>query len=316
MDGTLAAGRAQLQAGNVFAAIRSAKQVLQEDPQDVEAMDLLCSAHMAEQDYMSAQQVIDSWLRIMPDDSNAHASQIMLQMTLGRQDDAKARIDQFSQSFPNAVYQTAWLRAIWEEAFGSPARAADQYEAMLAAEPDNTALKIRLAMTHVEGRNILAARALMLDVLSEDANSADALRTLAISELKSFQLGAARELADAARAANPKDMAMKKVKWLSWLVLFPPFAAGHLLQMLVSRVRFAAGDIAAHVCCGLIAAAMIGALIWASETNQAGGTIARQSSLLLASGFLAGAWALVMYYLFGIGNADEDKKTATLTGGY
>ena len=82
MDGTLEAGRAALQAGNTFAAIRSAKQVLQEDPQDTEAMDLLCSAHMAEDDYMSAQQVVSSWLRIDPNDPSAHFAQIALQISL------------------------------------------------------------------------------------------------------------------------------------------------------------------------------------------------------------------------------------------
>lgn len=316
MDGTLEAGRAALQAGNVFVAIRSAKQVLQDNPQDVAALDLLCSAHMAEQDYMSAQDVISSWLRIDPNDPDAHVSQIMLQMTLGRQDDAKDRIARFSEGFPTCVQHAMWMEAIWEEAFGTPDKAAELYGNMLAQSPDAIALKLRLGRAHAEGRNFIAASEIMLDVLREDANNAEALRTLAVSELKAFQLANARQFADSARAANPADMAMKKVKWLSWAVLFPPFILGHLLQMLIARVRYSAGSIAANVVCALIAAGILGALVYAREMQMDGGEIPLQTSLMLASGFLAGCWALTLHYIFGIGNADEDKRTTTLMGGY
>ena len=316
MDGTLAAGRAALQAGNVFAAVRAAKEALQDDPQDIEALDLLYDAHMFEHDYLSAQDVLPSWLRISPNDPDAHFNQTMLQMTLGRQDDAKARIDQFATNFPTCVHHTMMLQGIWEEAFGSPDKSVELYEEMLTLEPNSPGIKIRLAMAHVNGRNAIAANALMRDVVSQYANDADALRTLAVTELKAFQLGNARRLADAARAANPRDMAMKKVKWLSWLVFFPPFAVGHALQMILSRIRFSAGNVAANIFAGLIGAAMVGALIYARETQNDGGDLPLQISIILASGFLAGCWALSMYYIFGIGNADDDKRTASLTGGY
>lgn len=209
-----------------------------------------------------------------------------------------------------------WMEAVWEEAFGSPEKAAALYEEMLAQQPEATALKIRLAKAHAEGRNFIAAGELMLDVLREDANNAEALRTLAVSELRAFQLPSARRFADAARAANPADMAMKKVKWFSWLVLFPPFALGHVLQLLISRVRYSAGSLPANILCGLVLAAMVGSLVYASETQNAGGEIPLQTSLILATGFLAGCWAIAIYYIFGVGNADEDKRTTTLSGGY
>ena len=244
MDGRLTAGQAQLQAGNTFAAIRSAKQVLQDDPQDTNALELLCCAHMAERDYMSAQDVLDGWLRITPDDPDAHWTQILLQMSLGRQDDAKQRIAQFEQSFPESVHLTIWLQAMWQEAFGSPDKAIALYRTLLEREPGDISLIRRIALTEVEARNIIAASELMQDVLAHNANDADALRTLAISELKTFRFASARELATAAQAANPRDLAMKKVKWLSWIVLFPPFLAGHVLHYLIAYVRYAAGSIA------------------------------------------------------------------------
>lgn len=316
MEGILAAGRASLQAGNIDAAIRAAKQVLMDDPQSIPAMELLCSAHMAERDYMSAQDVISAWLRIMPDDPDAHWKQIMLQMTLGRQDDAKARIDQFEKSFPNSLYHTIMLRGIWEDNFGSAKKAKEFYHEILALEPDNADMKSRIAMVEVEDWNIIAASELMLEVLQENAGDADALRTLAVAELKAFRLSSAREFATAAQAANPRDLAMKKVKWLSWLVLFPPFAIGHVLQILISQVRFHAGGIAAHILCAMIAAAMVAPVIWSSEMTRDGAEIPLQTSLILTTVFLAGCWTLSMYYIFGIGNADEDKRTATLSGGY
>lgn len=314
MDGQLAAGRAQLQAGNAFAAIRAAKRALQEEPQNVEALELLCAAHMQERDYMLAQETLSQWLRISPTDPDAHSTQIMLQMSLGRQNDAKARIEQFSQSFPAHAHHTAWLLAMWEEAFGSAQKAVELYEDLLAEQPDSIALKTRLAMAQVEARNSVAACELMLEVLAEDPNDAEALRTLAVGELKAFKLSSARQLADAALQANPKDKAMPKVKWLSWLILFPPFAVGHFAQLIISRLRYVAGNIASNILCGLIFAAMLGALIYASQLNDVGDQMPMQTSLMFAFGFLAGCWALSMYYIFGIGNADDDQRTASLPG--
>ena len=316
MDGTLATGRAQLEAGNASGAVRAAKQALADDPQDTDALGLLSAAHIAEKDFMSAQDAISAWLRIDPGDPRAHYLQIELQMILGRQEDAKQRIDQFTASFPQEVHYALWLEALWEEAFGSPEKAAERYAALLEAAPDSPEMKMRLAMAHAEGRNIIAARQLSMEVLQQDMQNEEALRTAAIGALKAFNLSDARELATAARAANPRDMAMKKVHWASWLVLFPPFAAGHLIQMLISQVRFAAGGVAANVLAGVVAAIMAGTLIYAGSINDNYDTIPLQTSLILAAIFLACGWALSMYYIFGIGNANEHEKTATLTGGY
>ncbi len=316
MDGTLAAGRAQLEAGNPEGAVRAAKQVLMDDPQDTEALALLSNAHMVERDYRSAQDVISSWLRIDPNDPDAHSMQIALQMSLGRQDDAKQRIQQFSASFPQEAYQSLWLEALWEEAFGSPEKAAERYEALLETAPDSIDTKMRLAMAHAEGRNVIAARRLSMEVLSQDMSNAEALRTAAIGALKAFNLSDARDLANSARAANPRDMAMKKVHWASWLVLFPPFLAGHLLQMLLSNVRHSAGNVAANILGGIVAATMAGTLIYAGSLNDNYEPIPLETSLILTTVFLACGWALSMYYIFGVGNADEDRKTTTVSGGY
>lgn len=316
MDGTLAAGRAQLDAGNPEGAVRAAKQVLIDDPQNTEALGLLCIAHIVEQDFMSAQDVISSWLRIDPNDPSAHYRQIELQMCLGRQDDAKERIKRFSESFPYEAHTTLWMTALWEENFGSPEKAVENYEMMLETAPDSTAIKMRLAMAHAEGRNFIAARRLSMEVLQNDMANADALRTAAIGALKAFDLSDARDLANTARAANPRDMAMKKVRWASWLVFFPPFLAGHILQMLMSRIRFSGGNVAANIFGGIVAAVMAGTVIYAGSIDDNYDPISLPVSLSLATAFLACGWALSMYYIFGIGDADEDKKSAMLSGGY
>lgn len=316
MDGILEAGRAQLEAGEIFAAIRAAKQVLADDPQNVEALHLLYRAHAAEQDYASAQNTIDSWLRIDPNDPDAHFSHALLKMAIGWQDQAKQLIEAFEQSFPHMPSYTLALRATWEYAYGSPDKAIELYRIALSNDPNNLYVKAELAMAYAEGRNFIAAGGLMREVLLANPNHSDALRTLAISELKSFRLADARNLAKAARAANPRDMAMKKVVWLSWLVLFPPFALGHLLQLVLSGTRYAFGNIAANACAGILAAALLGALIYSRETQMTGGEMSLQTSIIMATFVIAGLWALFVYYVFGIGNADEDKRTATMSGGY
>ena len=316
MDGLLTTGQAQLDAGNPEAAARAAKQVLMDNPQDTEAINLLCNAHMAQRDYMSAQEMISSWLRIDPNDPDAHYKQIELQMCLGRQDDAKQRMQHFAASFPQEVFTSMWMEALWEESFGSPDKAAALYEGLLEMAPDSTGIKMRLASAHSEGRNIIAARRISMEVLQKAMNNDEALRIAAIGALKAFHLADARELATSARAANPRDMAMKKVHWASWLVFFPPFAIGHGLQMLLSQIRYSAGGLAANVFAGIIGAVMAGAVVYAGESNRNFEPIPMEVSLLLATAFLAGAWALSMYYIFGIGNADEDQKTTTLSGGY
>ena len=316
MDGELVAGQAHLDAGNPEAAARAAKKVLMDDPQNTGAISLLCNARMAQRDFMSAQEMISSWLRIDPSDPDAHYKQIELQMSLGRQDDAKQRMQQFAASFPQEVFTSMWMEALWEECFGSPDKATAVYEGLLEMAPDSTGIKMRLASSHSEGRNIIAARRLSMEVLEKSMNDAEALRIAAIGALKAFQLGDARELATSARAANPRDMAMKKVHWASWLVFFPPFAIGHALQMILSKIRYSAGGIAANIFAGLIAAVMLAAVVYAGESNRNFDVIPIEVSLLLTTAFLAGTWALSMYYIFGIGNADEDQKTTTLSGGY
>lgn len=311
-DGVLEAGRAMLDAGNVDGAMRAAKQALQADPNDFDALDLLTQVQMEIGDYNGASETNEQLLRLNPQHTQAHVTRVLIPMRRGHYEPSKRALEAFRLARPMAIYEHRYLLALWEYQFGSPAKSIALLREILTEQPGDTGLQRMLGLAEYEARNPFRAGDAMSRVLSQHANDAAAQRVMAFVRFREFAFGDARALAKGARALDPTEKPLRWVNWGSYLALFPPFFAGHGLQWVTAKIAAIAGPVAGHAANVVWVILAIWGVVYAAGQNQAEPFLPHWQGLLVLGFLLATAWALIVHYVLGEDwNPDPYANTQT-----
>ncbi len=317
MGGSLEHGWAFLSAGNAAGAMRAAKQALNDDPNDVEALDLLQQAHITSRDYRSADEVIKQWLRLSPDDSDAHAANIFLLIALGFQDEATVAIKSFGEAFPHDGHRLSYLEALWDASFGRPDRAASRLQDLYGTFGGDPSILLMLGRALFDARNPLAAEEPIETVLSQDANNVDALHILAFTRYRAFRFGEARALAKQVRERGGTESSIKFLPFLTWVSLFPPFLMGHGLAWMMGQLAKQFGGVAGHVFAGGLGVTIAGIIYWATQVAAVQAPPSKTVAWNIVIALIAAGWALFVHYAsHTLSDGSEDRRSARITGGF
>ncbi|MEM9054605.1 MAG: tetratricopeptide repeat protein [Pseudomonadota bacterium] len=309
MSGLIDAGRAYLEAGNTDAAARAAKQLLMEDPNDRSALELLCDSHFQDRDYRAASEVVEQLLRLAPNSLEAHVRRVLVYIECGWQDPAKAALDQFRETLPGYPDAYEELLGYYELVFGNSTHASERLQAMLERRPDDISLRRMIILSEVDARNPFRALPHIEAILAVVANDQVALRTLAFCRFRQFRFGEARKLAKAARRLDPLDRPLRWITPLSFVVWFPPFLVGHILQWGMAKTAQLLGGKAGHAIGIAIIAAIIGTVISLDMSERVGDAPPSQLvAYSILGAILAGMWAFVIHYVVGVQWDDPDDN--------
>lgn len=301
MLGQIESGWAFLQAGNVEAAVKTAKRALQDDPNHPEALELLCECELTDRNYRAASETIEQLLRLSPNNVVAHKQRIMMYIECGWQDDAKQALNQFRETLPSYPNVYRFLCGYFELIYGSPARASQLMRALLAQQPDDIGLQNLIAIAEFEARNPLRALPFLEQVLAVDAQDDSARRVLAFCRFRTFRFTEARNLAKQALRLAPRDVSLRSIAPLCLLVWFPPFLLGHGAQWLIAKVAQRFGAVGGHIAGLGVLAAMFGAVIALATANANNAEqLPTAYGVVVLVGFLAGIWAVFTHYVVGV----------------
>ena len=298
-DGFVEAGWAMVQAANYQAAEKYAKQALENDPNDVDALSLLARAFYLQYDFQRAVETNEQLLRLNPRDIQGHLNRVHIAMHRGHYDDSKAAIADFERTFPKQFELSQSLKAFWELQFGNINKSIKALRSLRADHPDDTVYQKYLGLAEYEARNPFKADESLSEVLGANANDDDILEALAFIRFRQFAFSEACFLADRARKITPEKTPLRWVDWGRWLVMIPPFFVGHIQQWISAKVAQMTGPAGGHLVNAGWLIATIGAILKAAEMNQSlAGIDPWQSWLVLGFVFSTG-WALAAHYAIG-----------------
>lgn len=298
-DGLIESGWAMLQAGNFEAAIRTAKQVLQSDPNDYEALLLMSRAMLFSGDFTAAHDTTQQMLRLRPDAIEGHVNGVEIPLYRGLYQASKDALDAFREACPHAITEHQVLTATWEYHFGDPKAAIALYQALLAKHPGDLDLHRALGLAEYEVRNPFRANQSLNLVLQHKVRDAGVMERLAFIRLRQFAFGEARSLAESARQLQPDRKPLRWVGWSSILVWLPPFFIGHGLQWLTAKAAESLGPVAGHITNLVWIVLSITGIVYAAGANQLPPYLPVWQGVLVLGGLFAVAWALLVHYVFG-----------------
>jgi tetratricopeptide (TPR) repeat protein len=298
-EGLIESGWAMLEAGNVNSAVRAAKQALQSDPNDFNALSLLTRASLASGDFLGASSTNEQLLRLRPDHLQGHLNRVHIPMYRGLYGASKEALDAFKVARPDAIYEYKNLLAFWEHQFGSPSKSIVILRELLAETPDNMELHKYLGLAEYEVRNPFRASEALSEVVQNSARDAKVLETLAFIRFRQFAFGDAKALADGSRRIDPSYKPVRWVRWGSMLALFPPFFVGHALQWGSAKAAEAFGPVAGHLTNLLWVVLCISSIVYAAQVNQMPPFLPIWQGIVVLVGLFAVAWALLVHYAIG-----------------
>lgn len=226
--------RAYIEAGNLDAARKIAREAMEKRSDDVAVHDLMVDIELAAKAYPKALDLCREALARWPDHAGLRLSHALTLIHTGRGGEAAKAVEKFEEDFPFQPLDATLLHTIWQTQYGSLKRAKHyrrRFEELVPDSPHNAMLDAMIAgkADDMLGRERASKR------MAEDAPmDADAHARLAYAQFDLFRLGAARRSARAALAAEPTKRRVEAVLWLSWMVLFPPFFFAHLYHWLES----------------------------------------------------------------------------------
>jgi|GEM_PF-3681758 len=298
-DGLIESGWAMLQAGNHDAAIAAAKQVLQSDPNDFDALFLMSRGMLSGWDYAGAQAATEQILRLRPDAMEGHLNRVEIPMYRGLYQASKDALDAFREACPQAITEHQMLSARWEQYFGDPKIAIKLYRDLLAKQPTDIDLHRSLGLVEYEVRNPFRAERSLAYVLENKVHDAKVMEHLAFIRFRQFAFDKARSLAASSRQLDPSNKPVRWASWASFLVWFPPFLVGHILQWLAAKAADMSGPVAGHMVNLLWIVLTIVSIVFAAQANQSPPYLPIWQGLLVLAGLLATAWAMLVHYVFG-----------------
>jgi len=295
----LETGWAMLDAGNFAAAIRTAKQSLQSDPNDYEAIYLLSRGALMIGDFHEADANTRKLLRLRPDGLEGHVNQVQIPMHRGLYQASKDALEQFKTACPTAVQEYLQLSAAWEHQFGSPTKAKALYREILSHNPSDPHTHMLLGFAEYDAQNPFAAEGPLRQVLQQKMTDARVLEVMAFIRFRQFAFSDARELAKGARQLRPDHKPVRWAIWGSSLALFPPFFIGHGLQWISANAAETFGPIAGHFVNLVWVVLTIASIVYAAQANQIEPYLPTWLGIVIVCGLFATAWALAVHYALG-----------------
>lgn len=298
-EGLIESGWAMVQAGNFDAAIRTAKQALQADPNDFEALSLMTRAMLYSGDFAAAYDTNQQILRLRPDAVEGHVNSVEIPMYRGLYQVSKDALNAFREACPNAITEHQILSATWEYHFGDPKTAIALYHGLLAKHPGDLDLHRALGLAEYEVGNPFRAERSFSLVIQHKVRDAKVMEQLAFIRFRQFAFGEARALASASRQLQPDRKPLRWVGWASFLVWLPPFFIGHGLQWCTAKAADLAGPVAGHLANLLWVVLGISGIVYAASANQLPPYLPAWQGIIVLGGLFAAAWALLVHYVFG-----------------
>lgn len=298
-DGIVTSGWAMLEAGNAQAAARVAKQALQIDPNNFEALSLLTQAQLDDGDYSGATGSNEQLLRLRPDHLQAHVNRVAIPMRRGLYEVSKQALADFQRARPDAIGEYKYFLALWEYQFGSPSKSIVIWRELIADTPNDMSLHRLLGMAEYEARNPFRAEHAMEQVVQHNANDAKALEILAFTRFRQFAFSDGKALAASSLRLDPTVKPLRWVRWGSVLVLFPPFFVGHGLQWMTAKAAELLGPIAGHFMSLIWVILAVWGVVFAAQVNQTAPFMPAWQGLCVLGAVFAAAWACVVHYILG-----------------
>ena len=110
MSGSTTTAAALLSAGNFDAAEREVRAVLERNPQDRRALDLLTTALVEKRDFQRALSIADDWIEREPDCYQAHKNRIFVLIHSRNVREARTALERYRTDFPFDVAGYDWMQ--------------------------------------------------------------------------------------------------------------------------------------------------------------------------------------------------------------
>lgn len=234
MSGSTANASALLSAGNIEAAEREARAVLDRDPHDRTALDVLISAAVEKEDFKRALSMADDWIGREPDCQLAHQNRIYALIRAGKIRPARAALERYRSDFPFDVTNYDWMQLTLNLASGKSEVVLKQIKTLrrkYGAHPDLDAAET-IARSR-EGQMVGASRAADA-MLKNNPLDSGALYVKAFNAFKLCRFSLARVFARQVREMEPRRAAeANEIIYTSYAVYFPPFLITQMVLMVL-----------------------------------------------------------------------------------
>jgi len=216
-------GQAQLNAGNTPAARKVAEAILEQNPLDVQALDLLHDCLIAEKEYIAAKSMVLKWLEQQPQSRNAHQALLTTQLHLDDKKGCLKTFETFKESFPQAVTYIKMMDGILDTRFGNGKRGLKIFTEMREEHPEIGTFVFLQGQVAYNQDRLFAAFKLFRQALALNPEDAAVWRMYAFTAYHLLRYGTARKAARKALELDPTVTGLKEITLFSYIVYFPLF---------------------------------------------------------------------------------------------
>lgn len=245
-ESQIAAARAFLEAGNFKLAIKHAEEVLQKDPENSRALEVLGDTLLKTNEHQRLEELSVSWLGRDPSAGPPHMFLFFCYLQRKDQKMARALLDHFSTACPGNKREIDMFEAAFKTKFGKPEEGFDSLARIYAADGDKRSAFKFNSLAALKRQNLSEAITEGEFARRSGDVSAGHLSYLAMLCYRTFRFAKCRAYARQALAADRSLDIPRELIVLSYLVWFPPFLIGHAAMYLLTGAsnglqRFIAG---------------------------------------------------------------------------
>lgn len=208
--------------------------MLKERPDDTSLMRFAVEIEMAAGEHKKAVELARQSLQFAPDDVDLREQEITALAHLRRRSEAERLLKRFEQDFPLYKWKIEPLKimmdSLYERSIKLKSRL-DEYEEFANEDPANAR---ELGLAYHAINDLFRAQRVMLGAHQSFPDDVKLNEALATNSFQLVRPATARKYASLALASAPDNGRMRLIKYVSYLLYFPPFfLIAHFMKVVV-----------------------------------------------------------------------------------
>lgn len=220
MSKNLNTARALLQAKNFEAARRIIKEILENHPDDIDSWELYIKLEMEAKNFKKSLELCHQTLKRFPDNAILRKAEFDALIPLKKKKEAKQAFEKFKQDFPNFFHQIESMR-ISLDAIQGNVRNLKKTLDEFGNDSENPSMNRNLGIARHKICDLFYAQELMEKAHPHFLNDAQLNAFLAMNSYQLVRPATARKYARLALKADPRNVQMRLVSWLSYGLYLP-----------------------------------------------------------------------------------------------
>ncbi|WP_133057632.1 tetratricopeptide repeat protein [Falsiruegeria litorea] len=211
-----------LEAGNIEGTKRILGKLLEKDPDNYPATDLMIEALTKQSAHKEALAYCDNWLSRHPNSVGIHVFRFKSLAKLGRTRDMKASLKQFRTTFPHETTAISIMEMFQDAQKGNANSFRKTLEKEFGDVSSPDLIKVKAIALH-QVNDLFEADYYLSKAVEFFPNDAELLAAMATNRFQIGRLASARMYAARSLAADPTRRRMAFLSRATWLFYYPGF---------------------------------------------------------------------------------------------